>query len=491
MPAQRTPLIGSIINRNINPSATATKDQYFLNCFPEVTQNSITGNARAYCVKRAGFAANDLAAAGYIGVLGTRVWSANGTAPLLFGYRNSTTLRIHDVLGTQYGGDLTNTSGNCGISETLISGVPYIVVLTTKTATNRVHAWYVDNLGGAFIEITDVDYPANAGRSTVGNMVHMDGYAFVMDNTARIWNSDLNSLSSWTSTSFIDASDYPDIGVGLARIKNLIVAGGRLSIEFFQNIGNSTGSPLAKVQGATLGIGLYGNFMNVGDQLYFFAFENNSVGFYLIEGTQYKKVSTPAIDKIIDESIASGNGWAVRGAITLYSMDHVIVNDGTYKTLAYCIQTNTWWQFYLANNLVIAACNTTGSGSFLTVSTNTSNQGRKIFSMNPASPTYQDDSSTFAMTVQTAPIDYGTSRKKFFRQFEIVGDTQTTTGNTDIYWTDDDYQTFTGPLSTDMANERKRVSRLGSGRYRGWQITETVNRPFRAESIEITFDVGT
>jgi hypothetical protein len=492
MALERIPLVGSLINRNTNVVSFANYDQRFENCYPEVTQNPVTGQAKVYCYKRPGFIANNVPGASYVGQSGTLYWAGAATPKLLFNWRNGTTMQVFDTSGTQYGGDLAGTSGSCSISETSISGTSYIIVIVTRTSDNLPNAYWVTDGGGAFTRINDVDFPPNLGtpRTLTGPAVALDGYVFVMDTTSRIYNSDLNSITSWTSTGYIDAQEYPDKGVALARMNNMIVAFCGQSIQFFQNAGNATGSPLSRVVGATKRIGGYANPLNVGDFLYFLGVEDNSVNVYRMSGTTPQRISSPAIEKYLDATIAAGSSFFIAGTMNLHGMDHVVIGSRSATSICYCIQTGIWWYLKCGNDLDIRACNVAGAGTYFVTATNGASQGRKLFALDPANPVFQDDGVTYTMTVQTAPIDHGSRKRKFYQSFEVVGDIRSTSGNTGISFTDDDYQTFSTERNVDMSTGRPRLTRLGSARRRAWKITDAVNAPFRAEAIDIDVTVG-
>ena len=101
---------------------------------------------------------------------------------------------------------------------------------------------------GTVTQITDGQFPGNNSRVLAGGMAHMDGYSFQMDTTGDLWNSDLNSITSWTASGYIPCNSYPDTGVAAMRFKSFIMGFGSLSIQFFRNAGNPFGSPLKRVE---------------------------------------------------------------------------------------------------------------------------------------------------------------------------------------------------------------------------------------------------
>jgi hypothetical protein len=166
-------------------------------------------------------------------------------------------------------------------------------------------------------------------------------------------------------------------------------------------------------------------------------------------------------------------------------MRHIALFNAQTYTYCYCIDTNYWWRLELGDSSVIASVLSVGARSSFT---STSNRTRYVH--NPESPVFQDAGSTLTMTVRTQNVDHGSSHRKMYNYAEMIGDTQTVAGTGTLTWSDDDYATFSAGVTIDMTAIRKRCSRLGSSRRRAWQYTETVNRPFHAESIELNFEVS-
>jgi len=62
------------------------------------------------------------------------------------------------------------------------------------------------------------------GRTTVPGIVFLNGYFFVMDENAVIYNSALNDPLTWGALDFVQASIEPGMGVALAKSQNYVVA---------------------------------------------------------------------------------------------------------------------------------------------------------------------------------------------------------------------------------------------------------------------------
>jgi hypothetical protein len=149
------------------------------------------------------------------------------------------------------------------------------------------------------------------------------------------------------------------------------------------------------------------------------------------------------------------------------------------------VELGFWWRFKFAdsaqNPLAALGLYTNKSAS------------RNIY-LNSVS-SYQDNGSTLVMTAQTDNLDQGTSKRKSVTSAELVCDSQATSGNISISWSDDDYATFSTARTIDPSTGTRRITRLGSTKRnnnnrRAWKIEETVNRPFSGTELVLEYAVG-
>jgi len=332
----------------------------------------------------------------------------------------------------------------------------------------------------------------------VGNMVHMDGYAFVMDKNGRIYNSDLNTLTTWASTSFLESQVYPDNGVGLARIKDLVIAISSSSIEFFRNSGNATGSVLTRIASAAKRVGgrqeyllqldTYETIRVVNDDVYFIGTspDSSATGVFRIRGGDVTRIS----NQMIDNAMTYPYFWGFVGVIQMYQMNHLILTTSAIvadeESYCYCIETGNWWIFK-ANLASPKPISCASGGAFLSSCMNfTSN-----LLVGTTSPSFSDVGSIYTMTVQTETMDFGTDDLKEFRSLRLIADTQTSTGNLKVSFSNDDFASFSTPKNIDMTLQQKKLEAgLGWGRQRAFKLEETVNRPARIKFMDVTWDVS-
>ena len=517
MKSQRIPLVGSPVFRNSNvynyDTSTYQIDQIFQDCFVELTKNPISGSARLALNKRAGFSKSVVAGASYQGTTAGTVWSGySGGIKGAFAYNNGTNVTVYDTGGAIIGALFVGPNGGHWLSETLISNVSNLVLTGYDTGTGEWQAWFYPE-AGAWTKITDVDFPGTPvgsgglGLALTNGAVHMDGFMFVMTRSGLIYNSDVNSLANWTATNFVAAQFSPDLAVGINKIKNYVVAFSEGSIEFFARNDSAVGSPLTRIPGSSLKIGAYVPFYSypasqaVGDALYFIGknLENGALGVYRTTGPgALQKISNIAIDKWCMEWASLPSTFYISGSFSMLGMQHLVITNrfsaagsSVFRHMVYCIDSGTWWALNLPSNVNPTAFSGFNGNSFFTTLDVATSNGRNLYTCDARLPVYQDDGANYTMSMQIGPLDHGTYRKKYFHSFALIADTQTTSGDVSVTWSDDGESTFSSARTIDTSTTAKRIHRLGSSRRRIWKLTESVNRPFRADAIELTYEEGT
>lgn len=470
----RIPLVGAHNQRPATAGAFLDKDQRFINFIPTKEQNPLTESTKYYCLKRPGFESYATSGEAAIGTA-LHVWEGSGSGTTLISAWGATNSAIYE--NTTDKGDITGKAR--GMIEVDFTGTSTIVISSTDST-----AWYYP-AGGALTEITDADFPA----TTVGNFVAMDGYLFIMRPNGDIYNSDLNSITAWTSTSFLTPTLYTFEGVGLARHHDSVVAFGKSAIEFYINAGNATGSPLIRRDSLVRSVGAVlpaGNGVTIvqhQDDVYFVGTSRAGGGsIYRLRGFDIQRISTPVIDAQIEVSepqnvtLTIGRWWG---------RTHLVVHAG--QTYCLNIEDNVWWEMSPHSDVgtFIMAGATHGDGRLFALST-TGTTG-KIFELNTDTPVYQDNASAFTATVQTSKIDLDKEVRKRFHKLSLIGDKQASTTTVGISWSDDDYGTFSTVRNVDMSNNRAYLTNCGIGRRRALKFTNSTNTPCRLEAIELVY----
>lgn len=470
-------IVGSmVVGQSVRSS---DKDVRYINCFPITVTDEVAQTKRTYVVKRPGFVLSITPASGEKGAA-AHVWVGQGSGEKIitaFGHTNSTIYDSTTSLGA--------ITGRCtGITETILSGTA-----TLALSSNDSTGWYYQ-ASGSLTKITDTDFPGNASRTVVGTFAHLDGYPFIMDNTGRVYNGDLNSITAWTANSYFTANSVPDIGVGVVRHRNTIIAFCKQHFEvLYNNPQSGTGSPLSRMDQATQQIGCVSAdaIASIRDAVIWAGSSKQAnVGIYLYDGAKTEKVSTPEIEAQLSIAGASNITLTAAGA---YGRHFVIVKASN-TSFGYCIEEKCWFELNSTTPLWYKADGvTTGSSMFCYFISDVSTSG-KVWVFNPAAISYQDDSGSFTATVQTAEFDGGSHERKFWHDEEVIADRESSASTLSISHYDDDYQTASTARTVDLSEARARLTRCGSSRRRSWVLSHSANTPMRIEALDLTFEVG-
>jgi hypothetical protein len=460
----------------VGKSTQATdKDARFINCFAQTADDPINRKKYLSVVKRPGFGTNTTPAAGQKGYA-VMVWTGNGAGTSVisgFGDTNSTIYNGTSSLGAI-------TGRVTGITETSINGTPTIAVTSTDDT-----GWYADS--GVMTEITDAQWPGDT-ETIAGTFAHMDGFPFIMTTRARLHAGDVNSITAWTANSFGAVNAYPDVGVGAIRWKNFIMAFCQQHIEFWYNAGLSP-FPLARSGAMTQKVGAVSAdaIARIADTIFWCGTTpEGGMSIFQWDGN-LSRVSAPEVEAIM---ILAGASNISLTTIRFYGRSFILVKAGP-TTLAYCIEEKMWHEWNSTTPLWYKCASVMLGGTQVNYAVSNVSSSGKVYLMNHASLTFEDDGTTYTARIQTAPTDEGTNKKKFYADLSITADVESSASTLTIAASDDDYATYTTLGTVDLsAGGQLKITRLGSARRRAWALTHSANTPMRIHRAEGTLTVG-
>jgi hypothetical protein len=445
--------------------STATKDQ----------RNPITQGAKLYVVKRPGLAAHSQPPAGSATGRGIYYWSGTDKIYTVFAnkiYSNTTDLGV----------TLDASSGRCWFAETpstfgtgqrlLVSDGTKLYSINTSDSVTTVSTG------------SDGQFPT----SNLGPVLYFDSYIFFAKSNGEIWNSDVDSETSYTSTSFLASEMFADGLEAIIRQKDQIVGFGKTAMEFFFDNANATASPLNRIDQNALQIGLVtkNGLAQAGDLACFVAkHQQDEISVWLIDGlATVKKISTPSVERLLRNE---GTSISTCTAFMCRSQGHVFyfLNlDGAERTLVYDTTLDVWTEASdTSGNKFNCVAATEKDG---TVYMQDASNGR-VYTYSPT--TFQDNSSNFTVTLQLIRQNHGTPYIKHCHGVSILGDL--TTGNLATSYSDDDYANFSTARNFDLSLQRKFLPRFGQYYDRAWKFTYTDNYALRLEGFDEAFDIGT
>ena len=549
------PLVGVHNQRDDAYGAlTSAKDQRFINCVFNAVKNPITGDAKLFVEKRPGWSLGGTVKAStrcrylaqgnnistvYFEMSDGKVYSQagvdNGSLSGITGhcyvtnggsdytmFSNGTDLYYAGSANTDFTADTTNGSpiltNVAGVSVAVYSGLPIsgtgipantrilsvdsptqITMTNNATASGSITVTVTGQI--ALVIDTDVENPTS--------VTQMDGYVFYPSQSTsyngRIYNSDLNSLTSYSASNYLSVNEEADEISVIEKQKNSIISFGDRSISFFANEGNPSGSPLSRIRGSTItGIGIFVPTRNgwaltkAGDDIYFISSEySGGIGVYKLASGQVVKVSTPQEDAIM--SIV-GSQDLVINSFKMMGYSYILVNSMAKSnptshnfSLAYNIELNVWSEWsgnlhtFVINQevaasqtpLVIAASNCVTDGEYYRIPNSSNNY------------VYQDDGSAYTMTIQTSKTDFGSEKLKTVWNVALIGSDVQSSGTATLEYSDDDYATWTTAGTFDLTKINPTIKRVKAFRGgRAWRITHSANTPFRAQALKFDYEEG-
>lgn len=450
------------------------KDHRLINCFQLTETDENAQSKRLYIVKRPGFASTLTPRTGHIGNA-IHVWTGQGGGTKIMSAFGNTNFNLYDSTTSKGSG----TGKATGITETSVAGTATLFV---SSADNTAYT-YQD--GGSLTAISDGDFPGNATRTLAGTFAHLDGYPFIMDSVGRVYNGDLDSLTAWTAASYITANSVPDVGVGVVRNRDTIVGFCKRHFDVFRNAGNPSGSPLSRIDGYTqlVGAASADAITQLRDTIYFAGTTDGAnVGLYSYDAGQLKKVSPSEIDALL--AIAGPSNITIT-TVGFFGR-HFIVVIASSSTYVYCVEENNWHEWAGSSPLWYKAAGVQAGSSVLNYSISKISTSGKVYSINPGSIVWRDDSVAYVATIQTTKWDGGTMLRKVMNSLDIVADQETSSSTLNISWSDDDYQTRTMPRTVDLSSATPRLTRCGTFKRRSFYIAHSANTGMRLEALEPT-----
>ncbi len=402
---------------------------------------------------------------------------------------------------------MDNTTGMYIGQKVSGTGIPADTRILTVDSSTQITMTANATSSGAGMTITkepiakiiDADFPVGLTTFARGHFVTLDGYVFILTKDGKIYNSDLNSVTSWSATNFISTNMSTDNGVSLAKYKNYIIAFGEESMEVFYNAGNPTGSPLARYNEAYSNIGItwdgaailglgappltqYGDFIcwQGGSPVPVTLVQHSSI--YLLNDLRPQKISTPYIDRAITGRPVSLDILKFEGLMYL----HVAVGtrSSLVKSWLYCFDTQMWMEsgfpYYLRfspGGLHCVAINDTGGHTY-------------VWGDYAADTILWRDvtSTSYTMTIQMDKWDAGTNKRKFLDRIDLLGSDIQSSGTTTLEISIDDYATWVTVGTFDNTVIDPYMVNCGS--FVGaaaFRITHSANTAWRAKGLKVYY----
>lgn len=382
----------------------------------------------------------------------------------------------------------------------------YLVVTSPQSGT----AWVVTP-ENTVTKITDPDFPT----TLAGGAVTLDGYLFVMDTEATLYQSDRDDPTSWNALNFITAEREPDGGVFLAKHHNSLVAVGTRTVEFFYDAANPQGSVLNRRDDVFFSLGAvdHNGYAENGDSLIFVGNDRSgSLSVYLLADLTLTKISTPVVDSYLTDSYYNrGKGFlcAIQGALgkTFYCVT-TTTPDNSDTTLVYDVEAQLWyvWDTQILNHSDLSLVGTTvaefpcslmRNGDRVRLSYNDTTADYTVSSYYVEQGYLEEgylsdgtsaNQSPILMECVTYPVDSGSRTYKFMHSVELVNNNQSDPASMTLGITDDNYNSYREYPLPLMG--RRKLSRLGRYSNRALRLKYSGAVPLQLSFLEACVDDG-
>ena len=379
---------------------------------------------------------------------------------------------------------VTGSGGGAGAGGTYTasSGSITNLVLTSR-GSNYVGLLTVTFSGGGSSASAVASYNAFPANPVTG-LVYLDGYVFAMDKTATVWQSDLEDPTSWGSINFLTVIGEPDLGVGIAKHYNYIVAFKQWTTEFLYDNANPVGSVLLTNQTARIELGCAtGDSIQQLEEtvIWMSTTKEGGRGIAMLDGLKAHNISTKAVETFLNASDLSGvYSWVYK--ISGHTFYGLVLTDQNV-TLVYDLNEKEW-HMWTTNKAFYGGGENYFECSFVTPFPVNSNNYYVLDAVNglmfTLSPNYYvDPFGPVTMRIVTQTTNLDTFERKTNSQLTILGDVIKDVIN--IRHSDDDYNNWSAYRPLDLSLDKPALYNLGSFKRRAYEFLYTGYNPLRLE----------
>src|SRR5260370_27488289 len=280
---------------------------------------------------------------------------------------------------------------------------------------------------------------------------------------------------------------FPDNLMGLAKVQNYIACIGDQSIEWMYDNANATGSPLQRNAPAVSQFGCPAEqTINQIEKELILVGQTGNGGrtVWMLDGFQPTEIATEPVREALDNegsSITTARGTTIQSAGHKW---YVLTLTGANRTFVYDFEEQMWheWQdgatsvgipYFYATDTVY------GYSVWL--------HGSTGVVANFSATAYTDLGNPITCMVITSKIDFDTVKRKRVFRLSLVADSPAgpTAVPMTVSWSDDDYNTFTTPVTIMLGSGYSTITQLGYMRRRAFKFIHNQPWPLRMESFEM------
>ena len=367
---------------------------------------------------------------------------------------------------------------------TLIDSIDSSTDITLSIAATATNA-------SASLTFTLSGPPAQAGnigiaKQLAGGVEDLNTATYLATTFSGIAGSDPLDPRAWDPLNLIYA--YADIGEGMYLAKNLsyLVLFKHHTIEFFRDVGVSPGSPLERLEGLKLAIGLYATrtVQQIdGALLWCSNTESGLKSAYMMVNTKVEEIATPAIRRLFETSPPS---YAISFSVCGHSF-YVLTSPTAGYSLVYDITSKLWsyWNALGETYFPFVAARPVTGGVALQHESN-----GNLYLMDIGA--VEDADGPFTMDIYTPLFDANMRVSKYLERMYIVAD-QESAGTLKMRVNDHDQSTneWTDYREFDLTHPRPALYDCGSFTKRNFHFRHDAAAPCRLVAVEMDLLPGT
>jgi len=454
-----------------------TKDEDFVNVLFEIVKDKLTGDNRSFLLKRSG-STQQIASVSSNTVRGIFFWEdmgkffyCVGTNVYVYTVATGVSVTLSAVFGT--------SSGDVGFTEYLYDNNTVVIIATDGTTLVQIDS------ANTVTPCADADMPAHKPYP-----VFLDGYLLVVKTgTSDIYNSDLNNPLSWTPGNFISAEMSPDLLKRITKVNNYVLALGTESVEYFYDAANASGSPLSrndspiKINTYISGLTQYGN-----DVYYIGKNVGGQPSVFLLKDFKIEELATPSIIRYLSLVTEDTSTWRL-SLVTMQGHSILVLAAGD-RTFVHDFENKLWGRFAYQGtdkfDISYATRVSTSTLNYVFFCLKSANSAIYRFD----DTLMQDSSVDYTAQIVTEQSNFDTQNRKTMPRLTIVGDRTPSNSNIEVYWTDDDYQSFNGPRTINLNQDIQCTYAMGSFRQRAFKLKYTGPYIMRLQHLVVDLNKG-
>jgi hypothetical protein len=370
-----------------------------------------------------------------------------------------------------------NAGGGVYRFDQVLGGTPKLVL------GNGLYAYTYD--GTTLTQIIDADFPA----AFVKGWAYLNGTLYVGRPDAGIQGSDINVPANWDPLNVIIAQIEPDKGVALSKQLVYVVMLKQWTVELFYDAGNATGSPLGRVEGATVSLGCaHQDTVRQLDGMMFWAATTRYSAYQVAMMEQLKAdiVSTDPVERLLLHADPSSGvySWATKiGGHKFYVLTFVANN----LTLVYDATEKRWaqWTDSAGNYFPIVDATFDSSGNRIVQHATNG----KLYKLDPEY--YNDDGQPIQVDIYTQNLDGGVRVSKHLERMTFISD-QVKGSTLNVRSNDADYDAkqWTNFRPVNLGVAFPYLQNCGTFKRRAYHFQHRSNTPLRLEAIDLSMSLG-